>query len=292
MPPKKKIKVSPYFSSNVNLSINAKENEKSNANEKPKQDTCTICLDHMQDEAAIACVHRFCFRCIKAWADVTNLCPLCKKKFSSIRKLNVQKQEVVVVEDKAQTVEHDDEALARNLANEETAHDHHGYESDGGFVVPDTVIDYAEYDDGLPDEEDSFVYDESYGTGESESFDFTPIGRRLPRRSFRRNRSQRAARRVDEQDPFCDSTSSFRINSNTINLLSPDEDSQSNGAEASDKAAIDLVTPRRNNIDTQSFEAGNSGMIFTNFHRPNNWISTPVVLDQDNTGVEEESPYF
>ena len=128
-------------------------------------------------------------------------------------------------------MEHDDEALARNLANEETDHDHHGYESDGGFVVPDTVIDYAEYDDGLPDEEDSFVDEESYGTGESESFDFTPIGRRLPRRSFRRNRSQRAARRVDEQDPFCDSTSSFRINSNTINLLSPDEDSQSNGAE-------------------------------------------------------------
>ena len=71
MPPKKKIKVSPYFSSNVKLSISSKENEKSNANEKPRQDTCTICLDQIQDEAAIACVHRFCFRCIKAWADVT-----------------------------------------------------------------------------------------------------------------------------------------------------------------------------------------------------------------------------
>ena len=102
MPPKKKIKVSPYFSSNVKLSISSKENEKSNANEKPRQDTCTICLDQIQDEAAIACVHRFCFRCIKAWADVTNLCPLCKKKFSSIRKLHVQKQEIVAVEDKAE----------------------------------------------------------------------------------------------------------------------------------------------------------------------------------------------
>ena len=292
MPPKKKIKVSPYFSSNVKLSISSKENEKSNANEKPRQDTCTICLDQIQDEAAIACVHRFCFRCIKAWADVTNLCPLCKKKFSSIRKLHVQKQEIVAVEDKAQTVEHDDEALARNLANEEADHDHHGYESDGGFVVPDTVIDYAEYDDGLPDEEDSFVDEESYGTGESESFDFTPIGRRLPRRSFRRNRSQRVSRRADEQDPFCDGESPFRINSNTINLLSPDEDSQSNDAEASDKAAIDLVTPHRNNIDSQSFETENSGMIFTNFHRVNNSINTPVVLDENNTEIEEESPYF
>ena len=172
-------------------------------------------------------------------------------------------------------------------------HDHHGYESDGGFVVPDTVIDYAEYDDGLPDEEDSFVDDESYGTGESESFDFTPIGRRL--RLGVASDGIAASECHDEQMnkiPFCDGESPFRINSNTINLLSPDEDSQSNDAEASDKAAIDLVTPHRNNIDSQSFETENSGMIFTNFHRANNSINTPVVLDQDNTGVEEESPYF
>lgn len=293
MPPKKKRKVSPYFSTGVKSSIGAKENEKpSNENEKPEQDTCTICLDQIQEEAAIACVHRFCFRCIKAWADVTNLCPLCKTKFSSIRKIHVQKHEILLVADKAQTVDYDDETFARNLANTETGQDHYGYESDGGFVVPDTVIDYAEYDDGLPDEEDSFVHEESYGTGESESLDFTPIGRRLPRRTFRRNHSQRVSQRADDRDTLCDSTSPFRSTRNTFNPLSPDEDCQSNHAEASTTTAIDLVSPYRSNIDMEPFETETSGMIFTNFHRANSAIRTPVIVDEDNTGVEEESPYF
>ena len=75
-----------------------------------------------------------------------------------------------------------------------------------------------------------------------------------------------------------------------LNLLSPDEDSQSNGAEASDKAAIDLVT-RRNNIDTQSFEPEQWHDIYK--LPPSKQLDQHTCrLKEDNTEIEEESPYF
>lgn len=47
--------------------------------------SCAICLSEtLVNPAVIACNHQFCFECIKAWADTTNRCPLCKKEFSVI----------------------------------------------------------------------------------------------------------------------------------------------------------------------------------------------------------------
>lgn len=34
-----------------------------------------------------ACTHVFCFDCIKDWSDVTNECPLCKRRFNEIVKV-------------------------------------------------------------------------------------------------------------------------------------------------------------------------------------------------------------
>ena len=216
MPPKKKRKISPYFSSSSSKKTNDEEevslddsnnkhhNVKKNSDNK---DPCAICLDEIKDAASIACVHHFCFECIKQWANVTNLCPLCKVPFSSITKKNnndltnnnskSNNNVVVIVEDKQQTAgnEEDDEEYARQLQNGEEnvqaiflEERQHGYDSDNGFVVPDDVIDYVEYDDGLPNtEEDSYINDDESFTEDSESLDFTPIARRLPRRNLRRS---------------------------------------------------------------------------------------------------------
>lgn len=59
------------------------------------------------------CIHTFCFDCIKDWSDVTNECPLCKRKFNEITKYLLKeggvsvKLETLPVEDKKQRV-HDD----------------------------------------------------------------------------------------------------------------------------------------------------------------------------------------
>ena len=53
-----------------------------------KKETCTICIEEIKyvTEARIdSCDHKFCFECIKAWADkCENSCPNCKKKFKVI----------------------------------------------------------------------------------------------------------------------------------------------------------------------------------------------------------------
>ncbi|SJK86564.1 PHD and RING finger domain-containing protein 1 [Babesia microti strain RI] len=58
------------------------------------QPECVICSDGLisLDEEFIGyldiCNHIFCFKCINAWANRTNICPLCKRKFRHIRKLS------------------------------------------------------------------------------------------------------------------------------------------------------------------------------------------------------------
>lgn len=56
-----------------------------------EEDPCPICLDKRTDEAAILyCMHRYCFQCIKRWAEGSNnTCPLCKMIFSEIA-FNIQ----------------------------------------------------------------------------------------------------------------------------------------------------------------------------------------------------------
>lgn len=47
---------------------------------------CAICLDRINDGCcAETCEHSFCFECLKRWAAIQPVCPLCKRKFTSIR---------------------------------------------------------------------------------------------------------------------------------------------------------------------------------------------------------------
>lgn len=61
------------------------------SNDDEEEDPCPICLDKRTDEAAILyCMHRYCFQCIKRWAEGSNnTCPLCKMIFSEIA-FNIQ----------------------------------------------------------------------------------------------------------------------------------------------------------------------------------------------------------
>jgi len=57
---------------------------------KPKFQDCSICLSEINSVIARLdnCSHLFCFHCIKEWSNVTNECPLCKKRFIKITKLS------------------------------------------------------------------------------------------------------------------------------------------------------------------------------------------------------------
>ncbi|XP_952764.1 uncharacterized protein TA07395 [Theileria annulata] len=56
---------------------------------------CIICSESMRNELKNEigildeCFHIFCFKCIKTWADRTNLCPICRREFTYIRKINL-----------------------------------------------------------------------------------------------------------------------------------------------------------------------------------------------------------
>ena len=57
--------------------------------------TCCICMTEPDpaDLAAInICDHMFCFDCIEKWADRENTCPLCKKRFIKIERVNKTKK--------------------------------------------------------------------------------------------------------------------------------------------------------------------------------------------------------
>lgn len=322
MPPKKKRKTSHYFVSSEGINCNNTKKSKEDGEKEP----CTICLDSITDEASIACVHRFCFTCIKSWADVTNLCPLCKVQFSSITKVNNKKNNVVSVEDKIQTFENPDgdEELARRLAENYNSNEEnnlqHGYESDDGFVVPDDVIDDEEYDDGLPDEEESYRQEESYSeeesytTEEAESLDFNHVPRRILRRSTLMNTSRNLGRRLSAirenrvrqaRDYYQNNLNHQNNpqNSNVIDLMSPTNDNDSNAAKNDnsivtvDNNIINLISPEQNNNndDGDNHNNDNSGMIFSNFHRRENTMNTPIAIDVNKRHydvIEEESPYF
>mmetsp|Transcript_6720 Transcript_6720/g.6942 ORF Transcript_6720/g.6942 Transcript_6720/m.6942 type:complete len:460 (+) Transcript_6720:89-1468(+) len=57
-----------------------------------ENDECSICLEKMKEKGEIdSCKHKFCVKCIVKWSKVTNLCPICKKKFNSVTTIPVPK---------------------------------------------------------------------------------------------------------------------------------------------------------------------------------------------------------
>ncbi|KDO25477.1 hypothetical protein SPRG_09420 [Saprolegnia parasitica CBS 223.65] len=87
---------------------------------------CSICLDAVTLEAQghlLKCVHCFHFECIFRWAKVTNLCPMCKTRFTSIVQKNVHGVITKRTPIKHAKQVHDDDssadlAHASNLLNE------------------------------------------------------------------------------------------------------------------------------------------------------------------------------
>ncbi|KRX03243.1 Zinc finger, FYVE/PHD-type [Pseudocohnilembus persalinus] len=81
--------------------------------EQVSQVCCTICLGEAENKifADLACNHKFCFDCIFDWAQVTNLCPMCRQEFRQIKKidLNKGKETYVSVKKKKQRVNNDDD---------------------------------------------------------------------------------------------------------------------------------------------------------------------------------------
>ena len=63
------------------------------------ESTCCICMTE-PDPADLAsiniCEHMFCFDCIEKWADRENTCPLCKKRFVKIDRVNKTKKKSAV----------------------------------------------------------------------------------------------------------------------------------------------------------------------------------------------------
>lgn len=56
----------------------------------PNTTKCAICLDKVTTQGVLdKCKHLFCFDCIIAWAEKENTCPLCKKRFHGVSKLDV-----------------------------------------------------------------------------------------------------------------------------------------------------------------------------------------------------------
>ncbi len=49
---------------------------------------CSICFEKITSAQGElnSCTHLFCFECIKTWAAKSNLCPLCKNRFTVINK--------------------------------------------------------------------------------------------------------------------------------------------------------------------------------------------------------------
>ena len=79
------------------------------------ENPCVICCEeiHTRTEATLnGCSHKFCFECIKMWAEQTeNSCPQCRQKFNIISSI----EQTTTVEDKEQSIP---EELSLSLAME------------------------------------------------------------------------------------------------------------------------------------------------------------------------------
>lgn len=62
-----------------------------NLTQHSTESNCPICLNKTEDNVVgiLECSHQFCIQCIVDWAEVTNLCPLCRTEFLCILKRNI-----------------------------------------------------------------------------------------------------------------------------------------------------------------------------------------------------------
>ncbi|KDO23385.1 hypothetical protein SPRG_11477 [Saprolegnia parasitica CBS 223.65] len=117
--------------------------------------TCAICLQAVVAGATIACRHRFCFACIRAWTDVSSTCPLCKVDIRAILNEATRTEVVIAPKVQAPPAENDhfafsdddfadaDDDVALALDADDASD---GYEMDG-FVVPNDFIEFEDSQD-------------------------------------------------------------------------------------------------------------------------------------------------
>eukprot|EP00826_Nyctotherus_ovalis_P009051 TRINITY_DN12365_c0_g1_i1.p1 TRINITY_DN12365_c0_g1~~TRINITY_DN12365_c0_g1_i1.p1 ORF type:complete len:182 (-),score=42.20 TRINITY_DN12365_c0_g1_i1:548-1093(-) len=49
--------------------------------------TCVLCWNPMEEVGVMeSCAHYFCFKCIKHWSEIENTCPICKKRFNTLKR--------------------------------------------------------------------------------------------------------------------------------------------------------------------------------------------------------------
>ncbi|OQR84595.1 hypothetical protein ACHHYP_13180 [Achlya hypogyna] len=99
-----------------------------------------ICLQAILAGASIACIHRFCLPCIRAWAEVSSTCPLCKTGFEAI--VDDATRAEIHVAPKTQAVPDDATDFALDEDHLADGSEIEGYELDD-FVVPDDFIEFA-----------------------------------------------------------------------------------------------------------------------------------------------------
>ncbi len=107
---------------------------------------CGVCRDELEDATQIQeCGHTFCFRCIVEWANTSNTCPLCQRRFLKLRRVASRRLTKVT------HVDHREENALRVLEQfdseeqsiEDDEEEDWGSEADyyeEDFVVPDGII--------------------------------------------------------------------------------------------------------------------------------------------------------
>jgi hypothetical protein len=151
--------------------------------------SCPICLDQFDDRSTLnGCPHEFCFVCISLWARGTNLCPLCKVRFTEITRIDAQSTSrvstrsgkdtarIISVPDRTLEAEWDSEEIERlgleddedDADEEESSADsqddsdsrteENKYDTTDGFVVDDgTQINNANGDYDEEDNDEDFT---------------------------------------------------------------------------------------------------------------------------------------
>jgi hypothetical protein len=52
---------------------------------------CSICYEIVKEQGSLdCCAHIFCFACIHRWSNSSNTCPICKQRFKSIEKKQLE----------------------------------------------------------------------------------------------------------------------------------------------------------------------------------------------------------
>ena len=116
-------------------------------------DECAICLGTVEKAGKIdSCIHEFCFECILKWSKVTNKCPICTKKFKSIKEVLAEATQQAPITGKKRKKP---AGRTVKVANKEQ---HVSYQYTGTFD-----------DDSDSDDDDSYFY----GSSDDGSFRYT-----------------------------------------------------------------------------------------------------------------------